>query len=57
VIAAHGDRLRALVKYPERVLEDEILDLSIPAGMPLTNELDDDLKPLIRYYLGRSGKR
>lgn len=42
----------ALVKYLDKVPEDEIVELNIPTGMPLTYELDDDLKPLKRYYLG-----
>lgn len=52
LIAAHGNSLRALVKYLDKVPEDEIVELNIPTGMPLTYELDDDLKPLKRYYLG-----
>jgi 2,3-bisphosphoglycerate-dependent phosphoglycerate mutase len=52
LIAAHGNSLRALVKYLDHVPEDEIVELNIPTGMPLTYELDDDLKPLKRYYLG-----
>jgi 2,3-bisphosphoglycerate-dependent phosphoglycerate mutase len=52
LIAAHGNSLRALVKYLDKVPEDEIVELNIPTGMPLAYELDDDLKPLNRYYLG-----
>jgi 2,3-bisphosphoglycerate-dependent phosphoglycerate mutase len=52
LIAAHGNSLRALVKYLDNVPEDEIVELNIPTGMPLAYELDDDLKPLKRYYLG-----
>jgi 2,3-bisphosphoglycerate-dependent phosphoglycerate mutase len=52
LIAAHGNSLRALVKYLDNVPEDEIVELNIPTGMPLAYELDDDLKPLNRYYLG-----
>jgi 2,3-bisphosphoglycerate-dependent phosphoglycerate mutase len=52
VIAAHGNSLRALVKYLDHVPEAEIVELNIPTGMPLVYELDDDLKPLNRYYLG-----
>ena len=52
LIAAHGNSLRALVKYLDHVPEDEIVELNIPTGMPLAYELDDDLKPLKRYYLG-----
>lgn len=52
VIAAHGNSLRALVKYLDDMSEDEILQLNIPTGVPLVYELDDNLKPLKRYYLG-----
>tara|TARA_R100000027_G_scaffold60818_1_gene51731 strand:+ start:216 stop:965 length:750 start_codon:yes stop_codon:yes gene_type:complete len=52
VIAAHGNSLRALVKYLDDLSEEEILKLNIPTGMPLVYELDDDLKPLKSYYLG-----
>ena len=52
LIAAHGNSLRALVKYLDNIPEDEIVELNIPTGMPLVYELDDDLKPLNRYYLG-----
>jgi len=56
LIAAHGNSLRALVKYLDNVSEAEIVELNIPTGMPLVYELDDDLKPLNRYYLGDPGK-
>jgi 2,3-bisphosphoglycerate-dependent phosphoglycerate mutase len=52
VIAAHGNSLRALVKYLDHVSEADIVELNIPTGMPLVYELDDDLKALNRYYLG-----
>ena len=52
VIAAHGNSLRALVKYLDNVSDAEILKLNIPTGMPLVYELDDDLKPIKHYYLG-----
>ncbi len=52
LIAAHGNSLRALVKYLDNVSEAEIVDLNIPTGMPLVYELDDRLQPLNRYYLG-----
>jgi 2,3-bisphosphoglycerate-dependent phosphoglycerate mutase len=52
VIAAHGNSLRALVKYLDNVSEADIVELNIPTGMPLVYELDDDLRPLNRYYLG-----
>jgi 2,3-bisphosphoglycerate-dependent phosphoglycerate mutase len=52
LIAAHGNSLRALVKYLDNIPESEIVELNIPTGMPLVYELDDDLKPLKRYYLG-----
>ena len=52
LIAAHGNSLRALVKYLDNVSEADIVELNIPTGMPLVYEFDDDLKPLNRYYLG-----
>jgi 2,3-bisphosphoglycerate-dependent phosphoglycerate mutase len=52
VIAAHGNSLRALVKYLDNVSEQDILALNIPTGIPLVYELDDNLKPIKHYYLG-----
>jgi len=52
LIAAHGNSLRALVKYLDDISESEILGLNIPTGMPLVYELDAALKPIKRYYLG-----
>ena len=52
LIAAHGNSLRALVKYLDEVSEPEIVELNIPTGIPLVYELDDDLKPMRHYYLG-----
>jgi len=52
LIAAHGNSLRALVKYLDNIPEADIVELNIPTGMPLVYELDDNLKPLNRYYLG-----
>jgi len=52
LIAAHGNSLRALVKYLDNIPESEIVELNIPTGMPLVYELDADLKPITRYYLG-----
>lgn len=52
VISAHGNSLRALVKYLDDISEKEIVELNIPTGIPLIYELDDNLKPLKSYYLG-----
>ena len=52
ILAAHGNSLRALVKYLDDVSENDIVGLNIPTGMPLVYELDEDLKPLKHYYLG-----
>ena len=52
VIAAHGNSLRALVKYLDAVSDQDILELNIPTGIPLVYELDDALTPLRHYYLG-----
>eukprot|EP01116_Phalansterium_solitarium_P016683 TRINITY_DN392_c0_g2_i1.p1 TRINITY_DN392_c0_g2~~TRINITY_DN392_c0_g2_i1.p1 ORF type:complete len:250 (+),score=95.97 TRINITY_DN392_c0_g2_i1:76-825(+) len=51
LIAAHGNSLRALVKYLDNMSESDIMELNIPTGIPLVYELDDDLKPLKHYYL------
>lgn len=51
VIAAHGNSLRALVKFLEGISDDEIMDLEIPTGVPLVYELNADLKPVNKYYL------
>ena len=56
LIAAHGNSLRALVKYLDDVPEDEIVHLNIPTGIPLVYELDNDLKPIKHYYLGDQEK-
>jgi 2,3-bisphosphoglycerate-dependent phosphoglycerate mutase len=52
LIAAHGNSLRALVKYLEDIPDREIVDLNIPTGVPLIEELDDNLKSVRHYYLG-----
>ena len=52
LIAAHGNSLRALVKYLDDISEADIVELNIPTGIPLVYELDDDLKPIRHYYLG-----
>ena len=52
LIVAHGNSLRALIKYLDNVSDDEIVGLNIPTGIPLVYELNDDLKPIRSYYLG-----
>lgn len=52
IIAAHGNSLRALVKYLDNISEADIVELNIPTGVPLVYELDADLKPIRNYYLG-----
>ena len=52
VIAAHGNSIRALVKYLDGIADDAIVGVNIPNGIPLVYELDDDLKPIRHYYLG-----
>ena len=52
IIAAHGNSLRALVKYLDNIPDEEIVGLNIPTGVPLAYELDAELKPLKRDYLG-----
>lgn len=52
LVVAHGNSIRALVKYLDNVSESEITELNIPTGLPLVYELDKDLKPIKNYYLG-----
>ena len=52
VISAHGNSIRALMKYLDNVSEKDIVGLNIPNGIPLVYELDEDLKPIRHYYLG-----
>jgi 2,3-bisphosphoglycerate-dependent phosphoglycerate mutase len=52
VIVAHGNSLRALVKYLDHMSDADIVELNIPTGAPLVYELDDALRPLRRFYLG-----
>jgi 2,3-bisphosphoglycerate-dependent phosphoglycerate mutase len=52
LIAAHGNSLRALVKYLDHIPDDKIAGLNIPTGIPLVYELEDDLTPIRNYYLG-----
>ncbi len=54
IIAAHGNTLRALVKYLDGVSDADISELEIPTGIPLVYELNESLRPLARYYLGNS---
>lgn len=52
LVAAHGNSIRALVKYLDNVSDNDIVGLNIPNGIPLVYELDADLKPIRHYYLG-----
>ncbi len=52
LIVAHGNSLRALVKYLDNISDENIVGMNIPTGMPLVYELDDDLRPIKNYYLG-----
>ncbi|MEO8630174.1 MAG: 2,3-diphosphoglycerate-dependent phosphoglycerate mutase [Betaproteobacteria bacterium] len=56
IIAAHGNSIRALIKYLDNVSEADIVGLNIPTGTPLVYELDDELKPIRHYYLGDQDK-
>ena len=56
LIAAHGNSLRALVKYLDDVSDDEIVGLNIPTGVPLVYELDDALRPVSHRYLGDAAR-
>ncbi|MCS7299478.1 MAG: 2,3-diphosphoglycerate-dependent phosphoglycerate mutase [Spirochaetia bacterium] len=52
IISAHGNSLRALVKYLDNISDTEIVELNIPTGIPLVYELDQNLKPINKYYIG-----
>jgi 2,3-bisphosphoglycerate-dependent phosphoglycerate mutase len=52
VIAAHGNSIRALIKYLDGISDSDIVGLNIPNGIPLVYELDENLKPIRHYYLG-----
>lgn len=52
VVAAHGNSIRALVKYLDKISDEDIVNLNIPTGIPLVYELDADLQPIRSYYLG-----
>ena len=52
IVAAHGNSLRALVKFLDNLSEEAILQLNIPTGVPLVYELNEQLQPLRNYYLG-----
>jgi 2,3-bisphosphoglycerate-dependent phosphoglycerate mutase len=52
LIAAHGNSLRGLVMYLDKLTEEEIMKLNIPTGVPLVYELDENLIPIKHYYLG-----
>ena len=52
LVVAHGNSMRAIVKYLDNISDEEIPGLNIPTGIPLVYELDDDLKPIKHYYLG-----
>ncbi|CAN5481653.1 2,3-diphosphoglycerate-dependent phosphoglycerate mutase [soil metagenome] len=52
IVAAHGNSIRAMVKYLDNIPDDEIVGVNIPTGVPLVYELDADLKPIKSYYLG-----
>ena len=54
VVAAHGNSIRALVKYLDNISDAEIVSLNIPNGVPLVYELDANLKPIRHYYLGHA---
>ncbi len=52
LLVAHGNTLRGLIKYAERISDQDIADLNIPTALPLVYELEDDMRPIRRYYLG-----
>ena len=52
LVSAHGNSIRALVKYLDNIADEDIVGLNIPNGIPLVYELDANLKPIRHYYLG-----
>jgi 2,3-bisphosphoglycerate-dependent phosphoglycerate mutase len=54
LVSAHGNSLRALVKYLDNIADQDIVGLNIPNGEPLVYELDADLRPVRRYYLNEA---
>ncbi|MFD0712732.1 2,3-diphosphoglycerate-dependent phosphoglycerate mutase [Paenibacillus sp. GCM10027626] len=56
IISAHGNTIRALIKYLDQLPADGVVELNIPTGVPLVYELDDELKPIRHYYLGMEGE-
>jgi len=52
LVVAHGNSLRALVKYLDDISDEAIVEMNIPNGIPLVYEFDEQLKPLRSYYLG-----
>ena len=52
ILAAHGNSIRALIKYLDKVSDEDIVNLNIPNGIPLVYELDENLQPIRHYYLG-----
>ncbi len=52
LIAAHGNSIRALIKYLDGISDQDIVGVNIPNGIPLVYELDENLKPIRQYYLG-----
>ena len=52
IIAAHGNSIRALIKYLDAISDSDIMGLNIPTGIPLVYELDGELRPLRNYYIG-----
>ncbi|MBA4142048.1 MAG: 2,3-diphosphoglycerate-dependent phosphoglycerate mutase [Nitrosospira sp.] len=56
LITAHGNSLRALVMYLDKLSEEEVMELNIPTGVPLVYELEENLEPIRSYYLGDQAK-
>ena len=56
LVAAHGNSMRALIKYLDSVSDDDIVGVNVPTARPLVYELDAQLKPIRNYYLGDAGE-
>jgi len=52
LLVAHGNTLRGLIKYAEKISDKDIADLNIPTAIPMVYEVEDNMKPIRRYYLG-----
>ena len=57
LITAHGNSLRSLIKHLDNISDKDIVGVNVPTAVPLVYELDENMRPIRSYYLGRPGKR